>query len=99
MDLGDVDSIYVHDLEIYVDILKQTDIMNKPRKSDTDWILDALSGDYLGAFEEILGDRSVLSMPTMPLNTDGIDPSGSNITIRNVNITNFDDAVAVKPSH
>ena len=38
-------------------------------------------------------------MPTMPLNTDGIDPSGSNVTIRNVNITNFDDAVAVKPSH
>ena len=37
-------------------------------------------------------------MPTMPLNTDGIDPSGSNVTIRNVNITNFDDAVAVKPA-
>jgi len=35
----------------------------------------------------------------MPLNTDGIDPAGSNVTIRNVNITNYDDAVAVKPSH
>ena len=35
----------------------------------------------------------------MPLNTDGIDPAGSNVTIRNINITNFDDAVAVKPSH
>lgn len=34
----------------------------------------------------------------MPLNTDGIDPAGSNVTIRNVNITNYDDAVAVKPS-
>ena len=33
----------------------------------------------------------------MPLNTDGIDPSGSNVTIRNVKITNYDDAVAVKP--
>ena len=32
-----------------------------------------------------------------PLNTDGIDPSGSNILIERVNITNFDDAVAVKP--
>ena len=35
----------------------------------------------------------------MPLNTDGIDPAGSNVTIRNINITNYDDAVAVKPSH
>jgi len=35
----------------------------------------------------------------MPLNTDGIDPAGSNVTIRNVKITNWDDAVAVKPSH
>ena len=41
----------------------------------------------------------MISAPTMPLNTDGIDPSGSNVTIRNVNITNFDDAVAVKPSN
>ena len=35
----------------------------------------------------------------MPLNTDGIDPYGSNVLIENVNITNYDDAVAVKPSH
>lgn len=35
----------------------------------------------------------------MPLNTDGIDPYGSNVLIERVNITNFDDAVAVKPSH
>jgi polygalacturonase len=41
----------------------------------------------------------MLSWPVFPLNTDGIDPAGSNVTIRNVNITNFDDAVAVKPSH
>ena len=99
MDLNDVDSIYVHDCEIYVDILKQSDVMNKRRQSDSDWILEALSGEYLNAFTEMLGDHSMLSMPTMPLNTDGIDPSGSNVTIRNVNITNFDDAVAVKPSH
>ena len=37
-------------------------------------------------------------MPPNPLNTDGIDPAGSNITITRVNITNFDDAIAVKPS-
>ena len=38
-------------------------------------------------------------LPTFPLNTDGIDPSGANVHIRNVKITNFDDAVAVKPSN
>lgn len=40
----------------------------------------------------------LLHLPMFPLNTDGIDPSGRDIVIRNVNITNFDDAVAVKPS-
>ena len=39
-----------------------------------------------------------LNLPTFPLNTDGIDPSGSNVIIRRVNITCYDDAVAVKPS-
>ena len=34
-----------------------------------------------------------------PLNTDGIDPHGTNILIERVNITCFDDAVAVKASH
>jgi len=34
---------------------------------------------------------------TFPLNTDGIDIAGSNILIERVNITNFDDAVAIKP--
>ena len=40
-----------------------------------------------------------LSIPTFPLNTDGIDPSGSNYIIRNVNITSYDDSIAVKPAH
>jgi polygalacturonase len=35
----------------------------------------------------------------MPLNTDGIDPYGSNVLIERVNITNYDDAVAVKPAN
>ena len=33
------------------------------------------------------------------MNTDGIDPSGKNIIIRNLTITSYDDAVAVKPAH
>jgi len=36
-------------------------------------------------------------IPIFPLNTDGIDPSGINVLIQNVSITNYDDAVAVKP--
>jgi polygalacturonase len=38
-----------------------------------------------------------LGLPIFPLNTDGIDPAGTNVLIRNVSISNFDDAVAVKP--
>ena len=40
-----------------------------------------------------------LNIPTFPLNTDGIDPSGRNIYMKNLTITNFDDAVAVKPAN
>ena len=56
-------------------------------------------GDYAAIFKTILGARTELSWPVFPLNTDGIDPYGSRVLIENVNITNFDDAIAVKPSH
>lgn len=39
------------------------------------------------------------AIPTFPLNTDGIDISGRNIYFRNLTIENYDDAVAVKPTH
>ena len=39
-----------------------------------------------------------LGIPTFPLNTDGIDPAGSNIHIRRVNITSYDDSIAIKPA-
>lgn len=48
---------------------------------------------FLGIFD------NELNIPTFPLNTDGIDPSGTNVHIRNVKITSFDDAVAVKPAN
>lgn len=59
---------------------------------------------FFGEYEQIIdvffsGKTDWTSWPTMPLNTDGIDPVGSNITIKNIKITNWDDAVAVKPSH
>lgn len=40
-----------------------------------------------------------ITVPTYPLNTDGIDPAAKNVLIERVKITNHDDAVAVKPSH
>ena len=40
-----------------------------------------------------------VTVPTYALNTDGIDPTAKNVLIERVKITNFDDAVAVKPGH
>jgi len=50
---------------------------------------------------KILGNdlEYTVTVPTYALNTDGIDPSASNVLIERVKITNFDDAVAVKPAH
>jgi polygalacturonase len=56
-------------------------------------------GDYVQIVDFLFeGKTDWTSWPTMPLNTDGIDPSGSNVTIKNIKITNWDDAIAVKPS-
>jgi galacturan 1,4-alpha-galacturonidase len=44
-----------------------------------------------------LSDMDNKNIPSYPLNTDGIDPKGSNIHIINGTITNFDDAIAFKP--
>ena len=43
------------------------------------------------------GPKAGVWIPTFPLNTDGIDPTATDVLIENVTITNFDDAVAVKP--
>lgn len=37
------------------------------------------------------------TVPTYALNTDGVDVAGSNIIIERLNITNYDDSVAIKP--
>ena len=36
------------------------------------------------------------TLPTYALNTDGIDPQGTDILIERLNITSYDDAIAVK---
>jgi polygalacturonase len=91
------DSIYIHDLEIEVDMLKQKDPYLKMNKADesSSSILKSMLGEYSYVVDLIM--KSEFSWPVFPLNTDGIDPAGSNVTIRNLNITSFDDAVAVKP--
>jgi len=40
-----------------------------------------------------------LTFPMFPLNTDGIDANGRNITFRRVKVTNFDDAIVAKPTN
>lgn len=69
---------------------------------DSFWFHDfEIEVDIMGQLnlDKLLGNNFGLDIkiPTFPLNTDGIDPAGSNILIERVNITNYDDAVAIKP--
>lgn len=59
--------------------------------------------DYKGQLEInklLLGNNGYTeggkTLPWFPLNTDGIDLHGTNILLERINVTNFDDAVAVK---
>lgn len=82
MHILDFDGAYFHDFEIYVDAYGQLE-------------LDKLFlGDHDSSFINGIGGKT---LPTYALNTDGIDPAGKNVLIERVNITNYDDAVAVKP--
>ena len=49
--------------------------------------------------EKLTGLDLSFGLPMFPLNTDGIDVSGRNILIERCNITNYDDAVAIKPTN
>lgn len=71
LELKDMDTLWVHDFEIFA--------------------------DYKGQME--LGKFFNKTLPMFPLNTDGVDPHGRNILIERLNITNYDDAVAIKPCH
>ena len=77
--MGDVDGLYIHDLEIWTDYKGQLE----------------LGRLFLG--DEGYKTDDGLTLPTFPLNTDGVDPSGKNILIERLNITNFDDAIVIKP--
>jgi hypothetical protein len=43
------------------------------------------------------GHLTAEGIPTFPLNTDGIDVRGHNITVRRCHVENFDDSLCVKP--
>ena len=78
-----VENVHFHDFEIFVDI----------------WSQLTLGDLFFGIDANAVSDGNGFSfrVPSYPLNTDGIDPEGRNILIERVNITNYDDAVAVKP--
>ena len=80
---SEVDGLHLHDFEIHVDIWGQLEI---------DKLLQ-------GTEHAVDSDKLSIRAPFYPFNTDGIDPSGRNILIERVNITNFDDAVAIKPTY
>lgn len=83
MDIRDFDGAYFHDFEIYVDAYGQLE-------------LDRL---FLGDRSSFINGIGGKALPTNPLNTDGIDPRGRNALIERINITNYDDAVAIKEMH
>lgn len=110
--LDHIMNVVVRNITIYVDVGKQKELFQKSlnwlplgnrthgliskiKEHIPEQMLKLLDSDLPDELEKIL---EALGIPTFPLNTDGIDPSGKNVLIENVTITNYDDAVAVKPS-
>ena len=88
IDIRDCENIYIHDLEIFVDYwgdLEFKHILGGTQEMD-------LIANTLDLFE-----LPSLHLPTFPLNTDGLELAGKNILVERVEITCFDDAVAIKP--
>ena len=79
LNVKDVDTVHMHDFEIYVD--------HKGVLELGKLFFDSDSNGFNG-----------MTLPMFPLNTDGIDIAGKNILIERLNVTNFDDVIAVKAS-
>lgn len=83
------EDFYFHDFELYVDIVGIFEL-NRMFYNPFHSFLEALDTE-LPSIE--------FPLPMFPLNTDGIDAEGRNITFRRLKITNFDDAIVPKPSN
>jgi len=84
-------------MEIYVDVMGQLELnklfgyipvgVNDPR-------------DLMDLIEQVADENGhEIMAPMFPFNTDGIDLNGRNFTLRNIKITNFDDAIVAKPTN
>jgi len=83
MKLEDVDGLVIHGVSIHVDVEQQKSLLR--------------DNGLITLMTKPGNPNVAIEIPTFPLNTDGIDPSGRNVHIYNCTIENFDDAVAVKP--
>eukprot|EP01102_Stenamoeba_stenopodia_P022513 TRINITY_DN9415_c0_g1_i1.p1 TRINITY_DN9415_c0_g1~~TRINITY_DN9415_c0_g1_i1.p1 ORF type:complete len:524 (-),score=106.39 TRINITY_DN9415_c0_g1_i1:119-1690(-) len=86
--LHDMRDLVVRNVDVHVDVEAQREMLMKANL----WLIKNRAEDE----DEDEGEED-FGIPIFPLNTDGIDPSGVNVLIENVTVTNFDDAVAVKP--
>lgn len=53
--------------------------------------------EYVTIYVNTTEQKKIGGFPLFPLNTDGIDVSGIDVTIKHTTIKNFDDAIAIKP--
>lgn len=93
----DSQNMYFHDMEIFVDVMGQLEL-NLLFNQDTP--LNASNPiDLAHAVQATINKNhnGHIELPIFPLNTDGIDIDGRNVTLRRIKITNFDDAIVAKP--
>ena len=83
MYIGDSLNVYIYNITVHVDVTEQGELLD--------------SFGLMTTGEEAEGFPKWI--PTFPLNTDGIDVSGRNITVKHCRIENFDDSVCLKPSN
>lgn len=81
LNIEDCDNVVIRDFVIWVNVTSQKEML----QSAGLWTAIDPTGP--------LG----YGIPTFPLNTDGIDPSASNVHIYNGVIDNYDDAIVFKP--
>ena len=95
----DSQNMYFHDMEIFVDVMGQLELnllFNKDMPKNVSTPIDLVYA-LQATMDKV--NHGHLELPIFPLNTDGIDADGRNITFRRVKITNFDDAIVAKPGN